>query len=837
MAAVPESSLRRGEEVRCPACLRFKAPHGMCPTCGCGEVPLERHGAARTLLQAGVDRFALAQRVAALEPGQAEWMEQQYAAQWEKAWPLLEEVRRCEEHLLQKGFVEDTVDQLAALMPGGLRLVSPEGGPPEHPETLEGLFAKGASWEVRQLAGLALVHRGEVSQELSYLVRSCLSDDRERIRVEAALAASRWRVFEWIRIGVKGWEQVREIARRAMAQPELTARAAVAWARASRGKDLEVDVLFALRQGLEHPDSDVRFECALCLNNEAELLAALESQDTRKVSRARRVLTTLRSTSLFEQLVRRGDAGFVRDVVATLPQEVPDEALEALLSRSEQGPGRLTEALLPLVEGRPFAGWSKAAQDRWSYWARVVLPGAPPEAALRLLRWVGEPPVAAGPARVFVEATAETLARAPADVRARSLEDIAFSRFLALAGPQEEPLLNQWAREAESGAPLAQALMTLTSRLQDWQAPPEQAARVLNAVWEGPGRQALLEPLKQAVRDWSGIVGRVVLIDAVWQRFHEHPDERADLLFVFAPWRQELWERQLASPEDAVARFQAWWHVDPEGFARQADLLMQDAPVDELPRRVQCVLSAAADVVMHQPRTTSLAVFYAAAGLANAFRAGADELAPEVERFLEWFPGFERRVQTTPPETNDRAPRRDFLEELHTEVRLMRERLEALREEADLQWQEELRRKVEESRRRDMERQAREAEQAAEEARRKAEEARRVLEAQRAEQAAHLAATLGQTSEPEPAARKLRPRIDSKSIDMEIIFPGKALPTLLDYARLLKTLGLGDPLKALSSAGLDMAGWVAEATAWGQALTGRLELGLRFGELMTAPWE
>jgi hypothetical protein len=128
-----------------------------------------------------------------------------------------------------------------------------------------------------------------------------------------------------------------------------------------------------------------------------------------------------------------------------------------------------------------------------------------------------------------------------------------------------------------------------------------------------------------------------------------------------------------------------------------------------------------------------------------------------------------------------------------------------------------------------MERQAREAERQAEEARRKAEElqrpaeeARRVMEAQRA---------------PEVPLPFLRPRILSKPIDSEIIVPGKALPTLLDYVRLVKSMSLGDPLKAFSSAGLDMASWAAEATAWGQAMVGRQELGLRFGELMTAPWE
>jgi len=796
------------------------------------------------LLHAGVDRFELRRRVLALESRQLELLERQYAAQWERAWPLLGDVRRCQAYLLQQGFVEDMEDLLAALIPTDPALLDREVGPPERPETLEALFKQGSSWEVRRLAALALLHQGEASPNIVSPARSALFDDSERLSVEAMIALTRWRVWRWVRLGEEGWKRVRELARKALGHPELAARAAVAWVRASGEEAPEVDVLFALRQGLDHPDPDVRFECALCLQDEAGLLAALDSTEPEQISEARRALTSLGSSQLFERLASEGGSDFARDVVRKLPHAVPPEALEALLSASERGPHRLMEALLSLIEGRPFAEWTEEARARWSSWARAVLREVPGEEALRILRWVGEPPVARGTARLFVEAAAEALAREPADVRARSLEDVYFSRFLALAGSSEEPLLNQWAREPECGAPLAQALMTLTSRIQDWQEPPGQAARLMMAVWKGPGRPALLEPLKKAVREWSGIVGREELIDAVWQRFQGHPDERADLLFVFAPWRQELWERQLAAPEDAVERFQRWWQVDPEGFARQADLLMRDAPVEDLPRRARYVFAAADDVVALKPRTASLAVFYAAAALANVFREGVDALTPEVERFLEWFPGFEQRIQTTPAEDDDRAPQRIFLEELHTEVRLMRERLDRLREDEDRKWQQELRRRVEESRRRDLERQARAAEREAEEARRaaealerEAEEARRGVEVQRMEQAMHFAGRVGPALGPEALPRALHPRIALKPIDREVLFPGQALPTLLDYVRLLKDMGRGDPLKAMASAGVDMATWAAVANAWGQALVGRLELGLRFGELLAAPWE
>ncbi len=412
------------------------------------------------MLQAGVDRFALAQRVAALEPQQAEWMEQQYAAQWAKAWPLLEDVRRCEEHLLQRGFVEDMVDQLAALLPDGLGLLAPRREAlPSAPRRWRACSRRAPPWEVRQLAGLALLHRGEVSRSSPALAHSCLTDERERIRVEAALAVSRWRVFEWIRIGVKGWEQVRELSRQAMAHPELAARAAVAWARASRGRSSPRWMCSSPSgRGSRTRIADVRFECALCLEDEAGLMdgARLDGLGAgrRGPPGADRVGLARGSSSGWR-------ARETRSSCATWSGTLPGPRFRARRWRrcsplSERGPERLTAPLLPLVEGRPFAELVPEDQARWSQWARSGCPKRPERTALRSLHWAAQPPVKPEAVRVFVEATAEALAREPADVRAQAAWRTSyFSRFLALAGPEEEPLLNQWAREAECGAPLA----------------------------------------------------------------------------------------------------------------------------------------------------------------------------------------------------------------------------------------------------------------------------------------------------------------------------------------------------------------------------------------------
>ena len=825
-----ERGARRGDEVRCPACARFKSPRGRCPHCGCGEVPAALYGVARMMARGGVDRFSLAERVATLDAERAELLGRQYAAQWELAQRFIEDVRRCEAYLLQRGFVEDAEDLMASVLPTDPEFLAQQLGPPERPETLEALFKDSTSGDVRRLAALGLMHQGQSSPIILGSVHGALHEEG-RVGVEAALALTRWRIYRWTRLSKEGRKRVRELARKAMAQPELAPRGAVAWVRASGEEPPEVDVLFNLRAGLTHEDADVRFECALCLKDEAGLVAALDSPEAGIATEARRVLASLSSPLVFKRLARDGGADFAQDVIATMPWPAPPGALEAVLTASEREPGRFAQPLLRLIEGRAFAEWSADDRARWSEWARVGLRELSGEQALKFLHWAAQPPVTPEAVRPFVEATAEALEREPTDMRAKSLGDAYFSRFLALAGPSEEPRLHQWARDEACGPPLARELMILTSRLRNWEEPPAQAARLLMAVWEGPERERLLQPLRQAVREWSGIVGRDVLVEAVWRRFQHHPDERRDLLFVFAPWRQELWERHVAAEEDAVARFEAWWPIDPEGFHRQASLLMEDAPVDDLPRRVRCVLAAGQDSVMTKPRTASLAVFYAAAALANAFRAGEDSLEPEVRRFLEWFPGFEHRVLISPPEEEEGAPIRHFLDDLYTEVRLMRERLEEARKEEEETRQREVRREAEESRRRDLERQAELAQREAEEAQRAAQEA------QRAAMAAYHAAEAQQAAEAEALMASLRPRIESKPIDTELLFPGKRLRTLVDYVRLLKVMSRANPVHVMAAAGLDASTWAAEATAWGQAMTQRLELGMRFGELFAAPWE
>lgn len=770
------------------------------------------------LFHAGVDRFALAERVAALEPSLADTLERQYAGMWARVLRTLEDVRRCEPYLLLRGFVEEVEDRWARRLPA---FRPPDEDVPAAPsESLEALHRRSEVDDVRMLAALAEVNRGQPSYAMLSAAMDCLHDEG-RFGLEAALALTRWRVFSRVRPGREQRERIQQAARVVFAHhPEQGIRAAVAWVRAHGGEP-EVDLLLALREGLRGPDEDLRFECALCLDDEAGLLSALDSPEAERVGEARRALVRLGVPALFERLRMRGDADFARAVLRHLRVSAPTEALAALLSVSSRVEGGLASELHTWARERAFTTLSPEEQTLWAAWAWGTLRTLPGEAALRFLEWAAAEPGAEEleAVRAFEAATAEALARETPSGRARLFQEVSLTRFLALAGPEETRLLQGWAREPGGAEPLLDGLVSLPGRLNRWDVPADgRSARLLMAVWEPPGRERLLAPLAKAVRSWSGISGREELIDAVWQRFLRYPEERADLLTAFAPWRQELWERQLAAEPDPVARFEAWWRADaPTRLPERVDLLVREAAVDALPRRLALVWAAAESRVDAWPRSTSHAVFLAASALCSSLREGHDALIPEVERFLAWLPDFERRVRAAPVREGESGYRKDLLDDLHVDARLMREYLEQKAEAEARQREAELRRLVEESRRRDLERHAEAARRAAE---------RLQEELSRRPSAPVKLPAIG-----------LLPQVPGQSIDDEVIFPEGRLRTLMDYARLLKAMsGSSDVMAVFSAHGLTVESWTAECTAWGRAMTGRMELGLRFGELMAAPW-
>ncbi|NVI99615.1 hypothetical protein HV824_16010 [Myxococcus sp. AM009] len=804
-----ENGARRGAQVRCPACTRFHAPGLLCPRCDCGPVAPERYGAARMLVHAGVDRYALADRVLLLPTSMAEHLEARYARMWALVRRLLVGVRRHAPALLLQGFEAEVEDRWAQRLPWHV----PEAESAGEPE--EGLHAAAPAPELRWLSALVEVHGEAPSPAALEAVLPCLEDDG-RFGCEAALALTRWRVWPRARRYRVDTARIARLALAAFSRfPEQGARAAVAWVRAT-GQAPEVDLLLALREGLRHPDEDVRFECVLCLQDEDGLFDAVESEDLARASEARGALAARGSVRLLERMASRGDAAFALDVLRRLPAQAPPGALSALLTVSDRVEGGLAAALHGWARGRPFAELSLEERALWADWALARLARLSAEDALRFLEWAAAASEAdrVEETRAFVSAVSESLAREPPSLRVSRFQDAAFSRFLTLADDEDALRLHAWSREAPCMEPLLEAVLSLPSR-QRWgdALAPGQGARLLMALWTGEGRERLLAPLAKVVRAWSGGSQEAVFIDAVWRRFQQHPDERADLLATFTPWRAALWERQQAAEADAVVCFQTWWPVeDPEQLPERVEALVRQSPPEDLARRLEPVWKAAEARVEAWPRATSLAVSYAAAVLSGAVRQGVDVLGPDAERFLSWFPGLRERVAAASPTSRERRCSRDFLEDIEVDARLIREHLERRREREEQAREAELQRMVAASRQRDLERQ------------------RELLTHQvEASPPAHVV-------EVAPLVL-LSPRGPVQPLDLEEWFPEARLRTLLDYTRLLKVMSANNDVMAVFEAhGLSVATWTSEATAWGALLVRRPELALRFSELFQGPW-
>ncbi|RYZ43544.1 MAG: hypothetical protein EOO71_03025 [Myxococcaceae bacterium] len=838
MSALLDSGVRRGAEVRCPGCTRFIPTDSACPHCFCGPVPPERYGAARELLKSGVDRFALASRTAALEPSQVDMLAARYARQWGVALRLIEDARRIESKLLQRGFARDMEDSWAAQLPTDEALLAERIAPfSPLPDSLAYLSRKAPDADLSNMASLAWVHEGTFSEDARSTVRYLLHQDG-RVAVEAMLALTRWRNAFPLRLTPEERERIRVLALGVLDVPDIGARAAVAWTRVSRDAP-PADVSAALHRGLYGTDLDVRFECALSLRDEVEVAQALDSPDADTATFVRRMLSAWGSPLLFPRLKREGDERFVQDVLRDLPFPPPEGALDALLTVSVRTVGSLADELLGFAKRQSFHAWGLENQQRWARWARSVLRDLPAQTALRFLGWAATPgDNAEAPEEeeteamwCFLEETVHAIDRGVEKDRIACFKDFLFVHFLHHAGVDEQRRLNDWARDPYSGEALLEALVLFPSHREQARLPAsglDHAARLLMAVWEGPDQHLLVAPMSRVARQWSAYSGREVLVDAVWQRFQSHPSERGVLLAAFAGWRDRLWEKQREAEPDALVRFQMWWRLDPVGLYPHAEQLLADVTLDVLPRRLRALWAAAEEVVATRPRTASLSVSKGAWALLRAVESEDPRYVQEVEKELEYFesrlPAFEQRVRTTPSPPEESNIHRDFLDDTHDALRMMRERRDRRRANEEREREREIERQVAESRRRDQERRAEEARRAAE----AQEAARRVEHGQ--QQARAL-------SEAWRLMTDVQPQVPARPMDREVLFPGTSLPTLLHYARMIKALQAGgDVMKLFEVVGLTPVTWATQANAWGQAMVGRTELAIRFSELLQAPW-
>src|SRR5687767_10226679 len=103
-------------EIRCFWCTRWMASE-ICAHCEARAVPPDLFPAARYLVDAGVDRLSLPDRVRALPLNEVERYTRKYRAQLDLLRERVNEIALIEPHLLIKGWAQHLEDWLVLHLP------------------------------------------------------------------------------------------------------------------------------------------------------------------------------------------------------------------------------------------------------------------------------------------------------------------------------------------------------------------------------------------------------------------------------------------------------------------------------------------------------------------------------------------------------------------------------------------------------------------------------------------------------------------------------------------------------------------------------------------------
>ncbi len=375
-------------EVRCAWCAEWIPAVRFCRCCGCEVVGHEHYGAARMLKSAGVDRFSLVPRLRQLDPEQVANLTRIYNAQLAVVARRVEELRFCENHLLQNGFSkrleEDLVptlplekDQLAALAAG------PQGSIGEERQALSEIAESSPIALTRALASIALLRLGYFKRTFAVASQALESDDRE-LALEAALAFAHWRVrvspYElWWSAQAYEWGGAsRGIDRGKLAmvaegiqpgsplRPWAAAAVALAWfgeygvvpdpytpvrlRPAGTPPDAAPPdwLRTELQAGLTGRDPDLRFACAMALGEDYLVIPLLESDDTQKRAVARKFLTARNSPSI-ARLLLESPEDIREEIVNDLQSPLPGPLLEPVLEAALRSQGSVREQCVRLL--------------------------------------------------------------------------------------------------------------------------------------------------------------------------------------------------------------------------------------------------------------------------------------------------------------------------------------------------------------------------------------------------------------------------------------------------------------------------------------------------------
>ncbi len=461
----------------------------------------------------------------------------------------------------------------------------------------------------------------------------------------------------------------------------------------------------------------------------------------------------------------------------------------------------------------------RASTDRWGVDERDAIErfaaahgtslGA--ELAVELVEWAARHP--GEHAGVRAGAAAALAAAEPAgleQVRWRT----GFELFVAGGGE----LVERWSASPMLGPLIARALLSVHARRRTPGA--GSVVPVLDAIWtRTSNRSTWAASLAEATAQQRGMSGRDEVATWGWDRFCAQPSERIDLYAAFRPWRDQFIELRNAMPgatrpagASAIEHLALWGGLDPEQLSSSVDEATRLAGDRDWAELVDVTF----DLAARAPLALRWHALAGACRIAHAVTNAAreDQPSPGIEAAADRMIARSEAVCTALRGEGALLDQivANRVEDLETDVRLIREARERVRERTD-----DAARRADDQRRQ-LE-SANAARRQAEEAQRRAEEARQLAEAQLR---AHLAT---------------QPALLADPIDDELFF--SALPagrTLGEYARLFRRLTQEpNAVQSLAAEGvpLEMIGVINQT--WSQLFAQRPQLALRFSALISAP--
>ena len=184
-------------DVRCFWCATWVPPVGFCRSCGAAVVDRHLYGAARMLKDGGVDCFSVPKMLAELDPAQLENLGRLYERQAALVARHVDEVVFLERFLFQKHWSSALEDELTGQLPWPravlARFDAPAPPAPEDDASRARLVSEGTP--IPQTRSLAMIARLRLDDWSAFdEVRGVFHQDDTRLRAEAALALSGWRV-------------------------------------------------------------------------------------------------------------------------------------------------------------------------------------------------------------------------------------------------------------------------------------------------------------------------------------------------------------------------------------------------------------------------------------------------------------------------------------------------------------------------------------------------------------------------------------------------------------------------------------------------------------------